>query len=66
VLLATLVLTGVFGALATTLDNASGQEGFSPESEEIAAVGADRRAVRRERERLRACRWSSRTRAATC
>jgi uncharacterized protein len=37
VLLGTLVLTIVFGGLATTLENASGQEGFSPESDEIAA-----------------------------
>ena len=37
VLLGTLVLTVVFGGLATTLENASGQEGFSPESDEIAA-----------------------------
>ncbi|TVR29717.1 MAG: hypothetical protein EA388_15185 [Nitriliruptor sp.] len=34
---ATLVLTVVFGALATTLEDATGQEGFAPESEEILA-----------------------------
>jgi uncharacterized protein len=37
VLAATLLLTGGFGYLATTLETASGQEGFSPESEEIEA-----------------------------
>jgi uncharacterized protein len=37
VLAATLVLTIVFGGLATTLEDATGQEGFSPESEEILA-----------------------------
>ena len=37
VLLVTLVLTGVFGALATTLENSDGQDGFSPESAEILA-----------------------------
>jgi uncharacterized protein len=37
VLLAVLALTVVFAGLATTLENASGQEGFSPESDEIAA-----------------------------
>ncbi len=37
VLAATLVLTLVFGGLATTLEDATGQEGFSPESEEILA-----------------------------
>jgi predicted RND superfamily exporter protein len=36
VLAATLLLTVGFGALATTLESASGQDGFSPESEEIA------------------------------
>ncbi len=39
VLVATLLLTVVFGALGTTLDQATGQEGFSPESEEIDASG---------------------------
>ncbi|MFO7777136.1 MAG: MMPL family transporter [Nitriliruptoraceae bacterium] len=37
VLAVTLALTVVFGGLATTLESASGQEGFSPESEEIRA-----------------------------
>lgn len=37
VLAATLVLTIVFGGFATTLEDATGQEGFSPESEEILA-----------------------------
>ncbi len=37
VLAATLVLTVVFAALAATLESATGQEGFSPDSEEIRA-----------------------------
>ncbi len=37
VLAATLVLTVVFAGLASTLESASGQEGFSPDSEEIRA-----------------------------
>ncbi len=37
VLLVTLVVTGVLGALATTVETATGQEGFAPDSEEIAA-----------------------------
>jgi uncharacterized protein len=37
VLAVTLALTVVFAGLATTLESASGQEGFSPESEEIEA-----------------------------
>ena len=37
VLAVTLALTVVFAGLATTLESASGQEGFSPESEEIRA-----------------------------
>lgn len=39
VLVVTLLLTVVFGWLGTTLDQATGQEGFSPESEEIDASG---------------------------
>ncbi len=37
VLAATLALTVVFAGLATTLESATGQEGFSPDSEEIRA-----------------------------
>jgi uncharacterized protein len=37
VLAVTLALTVVFAGLATTLESATGQEGFSPESEEIEA-----------------------------
>jgi uncharacterized protein len=37
VLLGTLLLTAVFGGLATTLENSDGQDGFSPESDEILA-----------------------------
>jgi uncharacterized protein len=37
VLLATLLATVVFGGLSTTLESATGQEGFSPDSEEIQA-----------------------------
>jgi uncharacterized protein len=37
VLLVLLVLTVGFGALATTVENAEGQDGFSPESDEILA-----------------------------
>jgi uncharacterized protein len=37
VLGATVVLTALFAGLATTLETASGQEGFSPDSEEIRA-----------------------------
>lgn len=39
VLVVTLLLTVVFGALGTSLEQATGQEGFSPESEEIDASG---------------------------
>ncbi len=38
VLLGTLLLTGVFGYLATTLETGAGQDGFAPESEEILAA----------------------------
>ena len=38
VVLMSLVLTGVFGVLATEVDVATGQDGFAPESEEILAA----------------------------